>query len=133
MSAESNRISTKHDVEALRALLERVYNATGPDEEINCDIYDIVENKSQGTNILWIGDCTTSIDHGIDLIERMLPFSTWIMSKGKELNNEDLYSIRIFLGMNVYSGILADAEASTIPLAICAAVITALIAISERS
>jgi hypothetical protein len=104
----------------LQALLERVKAATGPDRELDRAIDDYFDPMHIGA----LRPVTASIDAALALVERRLPRWNWIVSdratcvlrpaNGKDENRSWIQ--------------WREANARTPPLAILAALLTALIA-----
>lgn len=69
---------------------------------------------------------TGSIDAALGLVERVLPGQAVIMAHGRETPQEPLGAACIFNGMSSDSGEAAEAEAATLPLAICLATLRAI-------
>lgn len=103
----------------LMELLERVRKATGPDRELERDI--MVEAFGDGVrNALPVPTYTASIDAALALVERKLPGWIWMLDK----NESGPFDFVLWAETGLRAK--ANAMGPTAPLAILAALLTAL-------
>jgi hypothetical protein len=124
------------DIAALKELLERVEKAEGPGREMDEKTLVALGGKRKGGD-WWIGHSyigrsapayTSSIDACVALIEKVLPDWCYEISLlGEQLCFAEIWEV----GEGGYSATVAKGDARTLPLALLAALLSALIAKEE--
>lgn len=88
-----------------------------------------MESIGEFPKIVKVPAYTASTDAAIALVDRVLPGVWWVFAKGKMTADEPLYAAQLLFGEDEEIGI---GEGHTLPLAILAALLTALRAAEKQ-
>lgn len=118
---------TAPDLPTLRSILVRLEAATGPDRELDFDVWHAVI-QPEGYSLSRTGTpaITAFIDAAVALLDRTIPGAWYVLARGKTRADEPLYGARIMFGADTSLG---DGEHDTEQaIALCTALVKALIA-----